>query len=116
MRTLNLRIWDIIDKKFTYPPTSRFLIGLDGKLFDGSGYSLDSSRFIIDECSGVPDNTGTNIYENDIIRYTYSDNSSHTGYVEYSSGSFRCNWPDQTDDDISYMLTKSMEVIGHTHK
>ena len=134
MKNIKARVWNSLNKSFTYPESPvnimcvyvnpSILIGLDGSIFEFVGGQYikyiqpdnESDKYVIDMYSGVPDKFGNRIYENDIIKYTFPDHTSIVGYVEYSSGSFRCNWPDQTDDDIGYMLTKSMEVIGHNHK
>lgn len=68
MRNINFRVWDIVNKEFTYAPNKQFLIGLNGDLFDGNGNLYDESH-IAQQATDLKDFNGKQIFEGDILDY-----------------------------------------------
>ena len=42
-RIIKFRVWDSVNKKYAYSDNKAWLIGLDGRLFDGHGCSYDEN-------------------------------------------------------------------------
>jgi hypothetical protein len=128
MRELKFRIWDKENEVFHYTDSLVTRVELVVANFARSGRGLSAfpkiilsgqlckninslpvmqDNYIIQQGTGVPDMNKKEIYEGDAIRYR-----GRVGIVRYSSGAFRCEWNDQTDDEIGLMVTADMEVVG----
>lgn len=75
---LQFRVWDIVNKQFSYPRDKQFLIGLDGKLYDGNGNPYDE-KHIIQLYTGINDLWDQPIYCGDIVKETWKENQPY-GY------------------------------------
>lgn len=97
--------------------SDRFLIGLDGKVYENYGKSWDSAIWeepfdveppILQRFSGCQDRNGKEIYEGDIINY-----NGRFGTIEFFAGIFVVNWGDQTDDELSYLMINDIAIVGN---
>lgn len=70
---LQFRVWDIVNKRFSYPGERYFLIGLDGFLYDDNGNPYDE-KHIIQLYTGINDLWDQPIYCGDIIKDTWKEN------------------------------------------
>ena len=48
------------------------------------------------------------IYEGDVLRY-----GKQVGTIQFFAGMFVCDWGDQTDSTLGFMMIANMEVIGN---
>ena len=128
MREIKFRIWDKENEVFHYTESIMTRVELTSGLTNGklsafpkiilsgqiakniNSLPVMQDNYIIQQGTGVPDMNMKEIYEGDAIRYR-----GRIGIVRYSSGAFRCEWTDQTDDDIGTMTTADMEVVGTKH-
>jgi len=110
---IKFRVWDTVDEKHTYSPNSHFLITLDGNIKDGRGCPYDES-YILQQYSGVKDKNGKEIYEGDLT--LYKPYREQAGTVEFHSGIFFVEWLDQTEDELGYMRTSDLEIVGNIYE
>ena len=81
---IKFRVWDADNDAFVYAPSPKFLIGLDGKIVDTNGCACN--EHVVQRYTGIRDNTGTEIYEGDILeigRVGAIDAETSIGYVFY---------------------------------
>lgn len=117
MREIKFRIWDVVNK-IMIPSEQAVWTGVNITTADGRDYSVplfsvafidvNSIKLSAQQYSTVKDKNGKEIYEGDFIKYR-----GRIGIVEFFAGMFICSWGDQTDDELSYMTTNDMEVIGN---
>lgn len=105
------RVWDSARSKMILPNTDAanfVVIRLDGEVTETSFDASDGPvHGVLQQYTTVPDKFGREICEGDIISY-----HGQIGVVEFACGLFRVAWPDQTDDDLAYMITADMEILG----
>lgn len=71
----------------------------------------DNER-VTQQFTGCYDAYNTEIYEGDIVEYKDND-IIKKGVVGFTAGIFFVNWPDETDDELGYMLVSNIKVIGN---
>ena len=124
---LKLRVWDKANNIFHYtdPIVTRVEIQNGNRRTDGKIMALlqiilknqfatqvdelpiNQDNYIIQLGSGCKDKHGKEIYDGDALKY-----HGRIGFVEFFAGAFRCNWEDQSDDEIGTMVISEMEVVG----
>lgn len=106
------RVWNIVNKQFSYPGDKQFLIGLDGRLFDGDGNSYDEHH-IIQEYTGLNDENGVKIFDGDIIEYYFNDkNILHTCVVKWEHYGFVL-FDIYDESSIPLVYIDNTKVIGN---
>lgn len=105
-RELKFRAW--IDNKMEYS------IGVsDYGVFYRSGVRKTTEVPIM-QFTGFVDINKKDIYEGDIISYSFNDGEPPMiGVVEFFAGMFIVSWNDQTDQELAYMRIDGMEVVGN---
>jgi hypothetical protein len=105
-RELRFRVWYPNEKKFYYTKVEDTYFHL--------GKDAWCEPYTIQPSSGCNDKNNKEIYEGDIISYSYNDGKSPTiGIVQFFAGMYLVQWIDQTDQELAYMRIDSMEVIGN---
>jgi uncharacterized phage protein (TIGR01671 family) len=90
----------------------------------GNLLTVDSDRFIIEQCTGLKDRNGKLIYEWDVVKQTYKDGTNLCTEVFYNTE--LCRWylrkPYPNLHAVEYMvwdfygsIADSLEVIGNIH-
>ena len=108
------RVWDKLAERMIYPHNDNqqhFIIDLNGRfhnLQNGSG----GDDYVIQQYTGCHDSSNNEIYEGDIVKYNNGD-VIRIGYIEFMAGIFFLNFPDQTDEELGYLLVSNLKVIGN---
>ena len=135
-RELKFRMWDKVNNKFInpfrfewnnyYKDTGMVVLDFHGKIriadySSGNGdNSADSvysevdnpDNYVVQQYTGCHDSANKEIYEGDIVKYNNGD-VILIGYIEFMAGIFFLNFPDQTDEELGYLLVSNLKVIGN---
>lgn len=119
MREIKFRLWSKSENCFVNPnilevwdesgKISPYAFIKTGKL---DPIYMPVENYIIQQWTGCFDKEKRDIYEGDIIEYNNGD-TIRKGVVEFAAGIFFVIWPDQTDDELGYMLVSNIKVIGN---
>ena len=101
-RPIKFRVWDFTIKRF------------DTEIYQaGEQFGHPSScDWIAQQYTGCHDSSNNEIYEGDIVQYNNGD-VIRIGYVGFMAGIFFLNYPDETDDELGYLLVSNLKVIGN---
>ena len=100
MRELKFRVYSFVDKEFIYFDIYDYPQGIAGGVSEPQQYT------------GCHDSANKEIYEGDIVKYNNGD-VIRIGYIEFMAGIFFLNFPDQTDEELGYLLVSNLKVIGN---
>jgi len=116
-REIKFRFWNSHLKAMYYENGN-----LMRTLIDGDGYSFiwalgkhyeTPKDITIQQFTDVTDKNGKEIYEGDIVEYTWPNGSKLSGFVEFIAGMYVISFPDQTDSGpIGFLKTDNMEIVG----
>lgn len=102
-------------KSFHYSDDKRFMLGLDGVLYEDYGtpsrplweVPFDVAEPpIVQQYTGCHDKNKKPIYEGDKVSY-----DGRVGTVEFFAGMFHLCWDDQTDNVLGFMMIDKMEIV-----
>ena len=94
------RVYSFLDKCFHYFDIYEYPSGIAGGVSEPQQYT------------GCHDSANKEIYEGDIVKYNNGD-VIRIGYIEFMAGIFFLNFPDQTDEELGYLLVSNLKVIGN---
>ena len=94
------RVYSFLDKCFHYFDIYDYPSGIAGGVSEPQQYT------------GCHDSANKEIYEGDIVKYNNGD-VILIGYIEFMAGIFFLNFPDQTDEELGYLLVSNLKVIGN---
>ena len=94
------RVYSFLDKCFYYFDIYAYPSGIAGGVSEPQQYT------------GCHDSANKEIYEGDIVKYNNGD-VIRIGYIEFMAGIFFLNFPDQTDEELGYLLVSNLKVIGN---
>ena len=94
------RVYSFLDKCFYYFDIYDYPSGIAGGVSEPQQYT------------GCHDSANKEIYEGDIVKYNNGD-VIRIGYIEFMAGIFFLNFPDQTDEELGYLLVSNLKVIGN---
>ena len=111
-RQLKFRVWDKLEKRFTYPDKGyqgHYTLSLDGKfhnLQNGSG----GDEYVVQQFTGFEDSEGNEVYEGDIVTYDLD----HTVYYQQVKWGYN-GWvmEDVRGSDPLITNLPDFEVIGN---
>lgn len=124
------RIYDKLEKQYvTDPENGTFAISMEGCLFNCKEHYgcilVDSTRYLIEWCTGLVDCKGVEIYQNDIIRSFYSDGTLCRHVIEWNSSEAKFvgryldyishTLEDFTDIKQDWITKYDKEVISTNH-
>jgi len=105
MKTKRFKVWD---EKFKHM-VSWEKVKYTPLLID----AFDGKDAVALQYSGIDDKNQKEICEGDIVKYRLHEGE---GIIEFYAGIFFCTWDDQTDDELGYMLTDDLQVIGNIYE
>ena len=114
------RLWNPATKAMEYLQVGcrQFLIGLDGRVFDGSGNPYDENYKIL-RWSGLKDNDDVMVYEGDIIEFYVGSGFAQTGpycaTVEFTDYAWRFREVGSDYPSHAYQM-EDMKVIGNIYE
>jgi len=99
-REFKFRVYSFVSKSFIYFDIYDYPQGIAGGVSEPQQYT------------GCHDSANKEIYEGDIVKYNNGD-VIRIGYIEFMAGIFFLNFPDQTDEELGYLLVSNLKVIGN---
>ena len=99
-REFKFRVYSFVCKEFIYFDIYDYPQGIAGGVSEPQQYT------------GCHDSANKEIYEGDIVKYNNGD-VIRIGYIQFMAGIFFLNFPDQTDEELGYLLVSNLKVIGN---
>ena len=99
MREIKFRAWDEVNKLYYYNVQNTY----DEKIGDNFQNVLDNENLMVEEYTGLKDENGVDVYENDIVKTS----DGRITVVEYKHGSY---------DPVYWYSSDATEVIGNIHQ
>ena len=84
----------------------------DSRSIVNIGQFKEFDGYTIQWYTGCHDAYNKEIYEGDIVKYNNGD-VIRIGYIQFMAGIFFLNFPDQTDEELGYLLVSNLKVIGN---
>lgn len=115
-REIKFRAWDNKNKMFAM--FGFHIIG-ETTVFDCiKQYNLEECLELeITQYTECTDKNDKEIYEGDIVEYTFPNGSVLKGVVSWIAGMFVLDFPDQTDSGpIGFLMTENLKVIGNIYE
>jgi uncharacterized phage protein (TIGR01671 family) len=108
-RPIKFRVWDKRENKGMSTQNMLYDAQLHHLWQDFVDYP---GSYELMQYTGCHDSSNNEIYEGDIIQYNNGD-VIRIGYVGFMAGIFFLNYPDETDDELGYLLVSNLKVIGN---
>lgn len=121
MRDIKFRIWDKDKKKFlTNTDYKEFMIDTQGQVYSINGFfdnaKVDEySGIVIQQFTGIKDYKGTEIYEGDIVEFTYNG-LFLKGEVVFGNGGWELKGVDYGEHFRLIEIVHLCEVIGNIYE
>lgn len=114
-RPIKFRIYNNKQDKWVHGPGNE--VNLFGETILFGAFMNNVPTEELNDCvalqyTGCHDSSNNEIYEGDIVKYNNGD-VIRIGYVGFMAGIFFLNYPDETDDELGYLLVSNLKVIGN---
>jgi len=109
-RSIKFRVW--ITPWGNSEPYMQYIDDLHLHIYIGNWERGGYKDTIFQQYTGCNDAYNKEIFEGDIVQYNNGD-VIRIGYVGFMAGIFFLNYPDETDDELGYLLVSNLKVIGN---
>ncbi len=114
-RPIKFRVYNTKQNKWVYGPSNE--VDLFGETILLGEFMQNVPPAEWNDCVALQftdchDSCNKEIYEGDIVQYNKGD-IIRIGYVGFMAGIFFLNYPDETDEELGYLLVSNLKVIGN---